>query len=324
MTKANLPSIAAGGDIGAQFLKTAYTFRRFTHNYLLSLHHSLKGEDGKLALDVMARSLAYVVLLAGLPAIPFLDDLLDEWEKFFGTPVRSKMRKTLREAGGPVLEKMGMAGIPALMGIDISGSLKIGIPLAGSGTPQDTIYGVYGGLARKSLNAMSAVEREDYLRALEFASPAFIEAVLKAYRMSETGVTTPRGKVITDEQGKPIRLGAGEGIAQAAGFRPERLARISGEHWTMENVQKHFKEKRDDLYSRYRLARTPEEKQKGHPGYAEVQHGGEKIPGSDPADHGHINGAGNSAKAGEAVYRIRENDGSQPIKMNLRGLHEWK
>jgi hypothetical protein len=25
--------------------------------------------------------------------------------------------------------------------------------------------------------------------------------------------------------------------------------RISGEHWTMENVQKHFKEKRDDLYS---------------------------------------------------------------------------
>ena len=100
--------------------------------------------------------------------------------------------------------------------------------------------------------------RRDHLRALEFASPAFIEAVLKAYRMSETGVTTPRGKIITDEQGKPIHLGAGEGIAQAAGFRPERLARISGEHWTLENVQKHFKEERDDLYSRHRLARTPE------------------------------------------------------------------
>ncbi|RPJ38114.1 MAG: PLxRFG domain-containing protein, partial [Deltaproteobacteria bacterium] len=137
MTKANLPSMAAGGDVGAQFLKTAYTFRRFTHNYLLSLHHSLKGPDGSLALDVMARSLAYVVLLAGIPAIPFLDDLLDEWEKFFGTPVRSNMRKTLRDAGGPVLEKLGMAGIPALMGIDISGSLKTGIPLIGAGTPQD-------------------------------------------------------------------------------------------------------------------------------------------------------------------------------------------
>jgi hypothetical protein len=94
---------------------------------------------------------------------------------------------------------------------------------------------------------------------MEFSSPAFIEAVLKAYRMNETEVTMPRGKIINDEQGKPIRLGAGEGIVQAAGFRPERLARISGEHWTMENVQGHFKG-RDDLYSRYRLARTPEER----------------------------------------------------------------
>jgi hypothetical protein len=172
------------------------------------------------------------------------------------------MRKTLRDAGGPLLERMGMAGIPALMGIDISGSLKTGIPLVGSGTPQDTIYGVYGGMAKKALNAMSAVERENYLRALEFASPAFLEAVLKEYRMSETGVTTPRGKVITDEQGKPIRLGAGEGIAQAAGFGPERMATVSGEHRTMENLQAHYKERRDDLYSRYRLARTPEDKQK--------------------------------------------------------------
>jgi hypothetical protein len=28
------------------------------------------------------------------------------------------------------------------------------------------------------------------------------------------------------------------------------------------NVKKHFKEKRNDLYSRYRLAKTPEEKQR--------------------------------------------------------------
>ena len=148
------------------------------------------------------------------------------------------------------------------MGIEISGSLKIGIPLIGSGTPQDTVYGVYGGMARKALNSMSAAEREDYLRALEFASPAFIEAVLKGYRMAETGVTTPRGKIITDEEGKQIRLGAGEGMAQAAGFRPERLATVAGEHRTMENVQAHYKGKRDDLYSRYRLAKTPEDKQK--------------------------------------------------------------
>ena len=38
--------------------------------------------------------------------------------------------------------------------------------------------------------------------------------------------------------------------------------RRSGEHWTMENARKYFKEKRDDLYSRYRLAKTPEDKKR--------------------------------------------------------------
>ena len=85
----------------------------------------------------------------------------------------------------------------------------------GAETPQDVIYGVYGGPTRKGLNAMSAMEREDYLRVLEFASPAFIEAVLKGYQMTETGATTLGGKIITDEAGKPIRLETGEGIAHA-------------------------------------------------------------------------------------------------------------
>ena len=52
-------------------------------------------------------------------------------------------------------------------------TIKKGLP--GAGTPQGTIYDVYEGLFRKELNAMSAAEREDYLRALECASPAFID-----------------------------------------------------------------------------------------------------------------------------------------------------
>jgi hypothetical protein len=88
------------------------------------------------------------------------------------------------------------------------------------------------------------------------------EAALKALRMADQGATTARGKALTDEHGKPIQLGTGEAIAQAAGFRPERLARISREHWSMENVRSNFKGRRDDLYSRYRLAKTPEDRQK--------------------------------------------------------------
>ncbi len=48
--------------------------------------------------------------------------------------------------------------------------------------------------------------------------------------MAEQGATTTKGKILMDEQGNPIRLQTPEAAAQAMGFRPERLARISGEH----------------------------------------------------------------------------------------------
>ena len=81
--------------------------------------------------------------------LPFLDDLLDELEKFFGRPFGPEVRKTLREAGGPILGKMGRNRIPVLVGIDISGSLKTGIPGLGPGTLADTVYGV-GAWGRKA------------------------------------------------------------------------------------------------------------------------------------------------------------------------------
>ena len=113
--------------------------------------------------------------------------------------------------------------------------MKTQLPFAGT-TPLDTVYGVYGGMLQKFVNAKDAMERDDTLRAIEFASPAFLEAALKAYRMGTQGATTPKGKIMTDEQGKPIRLETGEAVTQGIGFRPQRISQISGEHRTMQKV----------------------------------------------------------------------------------------
>ncbi len=116
--------------------------------------------------------------------------------------------------------------------------MKTQLPFAGT-TPSDTVYGVYRGLWKKFVNSKDAMERDNTHRAMEFASPSFMEAILKAYRMADQGATPPpKGKVLTDEQGKPIKLETGEAIAQAAGIRPERLAWISGEHWTMSGAKR--------------------------------------------------------------------------------------
>jgi len=51
-------------------------------------------------------------------------------------------------------------------------------------------------------NAWEAASREDYLRAVEFASPAFLENMLKAARMATQGATTPGGKDHLRRKGK--------------------------------------------------------------------------------------------------------------------------
>ena len=55
---------------------------------------------------------------------------------------------------------------------------------------------------------------------------------------------------------------AGEALGQAAGFRPERLARAGMEKRVLSNIEEHYKDIRDDLYAKYRLAKTPDEKQR--------------------------------------------------------------
>jgi hypothetical protein len=272
MTKANLPHVARSGDMPSKLIGTAYTFRRFNHNYIVTMIDSLRGPDGKFSLrnvDVFFHSLAWIMVFGGLSALPFLDDLLDEAERFFGRPYRQEIRNWLTQIGGSPLERAGIAGLPAMLGqipgmvgVDISGSLRIGLPrltdpMQGA---KETVFGVWGGLGQKASSAFQSASTGDYLRAFEFASPVMIENILKATRMSTMGATTPRGKVIYDMSGKPIKETTGEAIGQVMGFRPETVAKKSEEYRTRQNVEASFTGKRDELYTRFRLAKVPEDR----------------------------------------------------------------
>ncbi len=78
--------------------------------------------------------------------------------------------------------------------------------------------------------------------------------MLKAARMTTQGATTPAGKILFDEHGKPIRETTGEAIAQVMGFRPERIAEASKTHREYTNIQANFTERRNDIYAKARLA----------------------------------------------------------------------
>ncbi len=61
-------------------------------------------------------------------------------------------------------------------------------------------------------------------------------------------------ELLFDEKGRPIRETAGEAIAQAVGFRPERISAASKTHQEYANLQAYFAEQRNDLFAKARLA----------------------------------------------------------------------
>ena len=247
--KANLPGWARGGTTAQIGLRTAYTFRAFNHNYLLSMKHAFeKNANGAGGWGVLGRSLAWLVLFGGLTSLPFLDDLLDFLERKTGVPFRANLRAALRGVGGKPLERIGMAGIPGLLGRDISGSLKMGLPTGDS----NDLYGVWGGIGKKAVEGAGDFWTGQYWRGVESWSPTFAANPSKAYRGFTKGLTTHIGKWMFDEKGKPIRLTASEAIGQAVGFKPARLSDISQERRVKSNIKEYYMKKRADIRTRSR------------------------------------------------------------------------
>ena len=196
-----------------------------------------------------------------------------------------------------------------MVGVDLSGSIRIGLPnitqpLKGG---EETVFGVWGGLGRKMANAWEAASREDYLRMVEFASPAFLENMLKAARMAAQGATTPAGKVLFDEKVNPIRETTGEAIAQTIGFRPERIAAASETHREYTNLQANFAERRNDLFAKARMAvGKPGRFEEGHRRCPEIQLDASRYGGAIPLINSNILRRAMTAKP-EGKFMVFEN-----------------
>ena len=258
MGKANLPQIAQGEGLGT-FLKTLYTFRSFTHNFLLATKEDISEGDWKTFLH----SMAYITLFGGLMALPFLKDLFDWIEKEFGFSINKTVRQSLNGIGGKTLETFGVNGLPALMGANLSGSLAIGIPFWGE-TPTDSIFGVYGGMKKKFALAGEAIVRGDLARATQNLSPEFLRGPLVAAEESGAGkalfgtpgfATTTRGRPIYDEQGRPLSMGVGEAAVKMLGFQPTGYAREKEKGQTIKRLESWASEAKTDAAESYRVSR---------------------------------------------------------------------
>ena len=245
----------------------------------------MKNHIGNRNFAIVGRSMAYMALLGGLSSLPFLDDFLDMWERFTGIPIRKKIQQELKGVGGDILAVVGTQGLPALLGIDLSGSLRIHLPDPTDPARlfEESVFGVYEGLAVKVKDSFQSIFDGEPLRALEQAAPIFIEKPLKALRVRRDGrVTTKTGKTIFTDTGKVLKLSGLEAAVQAIGFRPAKLAFESGKFRQFTNVESNFQKRRVAIFRRLRFAKSKEDRRDVFKAIKEYNSEARKLRGAIP------------------------------------------
>ncbi|RJP48800.1 MAG: PLxRFG domain-containing protein [Anaerolineaceae bacterium] len=280
MGRANKPELAAGATPGHALINMAYTFNSFTHNFTLSLIDGFRTGSGKEGAMTVLRSLAWLTVFGGMTSIPWWDDLMAILEKELGITARADARKIMRAIGGETLETFGMHGLPALVGFDMSGTLKTSIPFKEG--VSETATGVYGGLLEKLSRGAKSFNRGDMERAIEQWSPLFLENALKAYRMANETATTPTGRIIYDEDGKPMKLSTGEAAGQFFGLRPDKVSTSQAKQSELRNLVIYYGEKKEAIYDEFALAKTSEQRIKVKKKIREFNRNVAKLRGAVP------------------------------------------
>lgn len=256
--KANLPEFARGeSPVTRSVGRAAYTFIPWGHNYLLSLKEGWQreGTKGKIA---SLESLAWMWLLAGPLAIPFLGDLMDLAEKIYHRPLRKDAINFLKDKTG-TMSSFFTHGLAGLMGTDISGSMKIGLPgyslLSGKDTDiGENLFGVFTSIGKGLGRGAKLMSEGDISRAIEEMSPTFLKNPQTAIREYTQGRSTWKGKPIFDlsgEKTKQDRITLREAITKATGFNPQRRGESNLKYQSYANMSRMTQDKADKLADRF-------------------------------------------------------------------------
>lgn len=261
--KSTMPMWAQGTNPAAKIGQMMYVYSKFGHNYLQMLYDlGFKRHNIKSAMFAFLSPL----VLAGGAALPFKDTIF----AFAGVILRSLFGEDkdpekwvwdiIRQHLGEDAERIGRHGLTGAAGVDISGSLSIGV-----GIPKNMIEltGAIGGVAVELKEAAENIGRGRYVKAVEHVLPSGGANIVRAFRESAEGVSTRSNRRVWDTSGKPYQPSVGESIARAAGFRSTDQAVVSERTWEGHREQARYNDARNALYERYRAwllgGRDPEE-----------------------------------------------------------------
>jgi len=260
--KATDPYMALGNNPSAKLFQMLYIYMKFPHTYIQSMYDmGFRKKNIKGALWAMLSPM----VVAGGAVLPFkgvifgfasailkaLDDDRDP-EKF--------VWDTIREHLGDTGETAIRHGLTGLAGVDISGSLAIGV-----GLPKNLLdlTGAIGGVYQDIADFGEHLGSGEGGKALEKILPTGIASPIRAAREKGEGVTTKRGFRVWTDEGKPYYPTTKATVTRALGFRGTEQATLAERTWEGKQQQMNIDQRRSKIYAEFRHwslgKRDPEE-----------------------------------------------------------------
>jgi hypothetical protein len=252
--KATLPSVAWGSNPTAKAAQMLYVYSKFSHNWM-QLMYQLGATKGNIQAFLYA--LIAPMIISGMAAFPFKNQLFWIAGKLLATlgiiddgedPER-KLWAKIRELLGGDAEVAGRYGISGAMGVDLSGSFSVSME-----APKNIwdLLGPIGSLGESVVQAKEDISAGRGIKWLERVLPSGAANVSKAYREYEEGVTTNKGRIAIDEEGKPLKPTGVETALRGAGFRSSRAAVASERLYEGKRQADNYTAERGRIFTKYR------------------------------------------------------------------------
>lgn len=241
--KGNLPYLALGGNPAAQVARMFYVFRVFSHTYM---QHMFKlGFKNKAALAHMLVAPAVIAGAGASVLTPVISALLkglglsDEPEE--------ELYRNISEAFGPNAERFVRLGAAGLAGINMKGSLSVGI--ADLPTTTADLLGAPGSVVTDFWQGSKFLVRGDAEKGFEKILPSGFGNLIKANREYRDGITNTTNAPVFfgKEQLKPTLA---ETIFKGASFNPARISSIRETQWSEKQIDQKYSQKKADIYAK--------------------------------------------------------------------------
>jgi hypothetical protein len=249
--KSNMPAWARGSGIAGNLARSFYVFKTFSHNYLQTMakawgpgwtpEHVKAFSFMALAPAVMGGAGAMVgkeVIIQFAKALGLGGD--DPEEEFY---------KFVADNFGETSEDVARFGLAGLAGINLKGSLEIGITDLPT-TIQD-FMGAPGSIVKDIYEGGVNISKGNIIKGLENIMPLAIANPIKGIREATEGLTTKANAPIFYGK-KPIIADTVDALLRVFSFNPAELSEIREKQWSEKQIEQKYTERRAEIYSRAR------------------------------------------------------------------------